>query len=125
MVGRRVREHFGSYGKEAYVDEARFSVQTDSGHRWRVRFAPHGFALRRARCRRRWRRAVSLVPSAPVGYTARSSPSSLPVSPAQAYFTALLTERTGVPAWSDAPIDGARALLLHLRRGRLAALGSS
>jgi len=86
---------------------------------------PTGFALRRARCRRRWRRSVSLVPSAPVGYTARSSPSSLLVSPAQAYFTALLTERTGVPAWSDAPIDGARALLLHLRRGRLAALGSS
>ena len=43
MVGSRVREHFGSYGKEAYVDEARFSVQTDCGHRRRVRFAPHGF----------------------------------------------------------------------------------
>ena len=31
MVGRRVREHFGSYGKEAYVDEARLRVQIGTG----------------------------------------------------------------------------------------------
>jgi hypothetical protein len=64
---------------------------------------PTGFALRRDRYRRHWRRSDSIVPSAPVGSTVRSSQSSLPVFTAQAYFTALLTERTGVPAWSDAP----------------------
>ena len=64
---------------------------------------PTGFALRRDRYRRHWRRSDSIVPSAPVGSTVRSSQSSLPVFTAQAYFTALLTERNGVPAWSDAP----------------------
>jgi hypothetical protein len=42
MPGWRVREHFSSYAREAYVDEARLRVQAGRPQHSRVRWAPCG-----------------------------------------------------------------------------------
>lgn len=62
MPGRRVREHFSSYAKEAYVDEVRLRVHTVCTRTVRSARAcaglPAGLALRGARHRRYGRPSV-------------------------------------------------------------------